>query len=111
MDTFETIPPHLLVALFFLGGIAVITLLSVKRSLLFLVSLMLALACTGTYEVYAGHVAKTFIHPIPSQRSTIFAAFGALIYFWILANWRQINISSTPSQMVVLVILAFYGAL
>jgi hypothetical protein len=111
MDSFDNIPPHVLVAGLIAGTITVVALVSIKRSLIYLVSLMLLIACTGTYEEFAGTVAKTFIHPIPSERSTIFAVLGSLIYAWILANWKHINVSATPSQMVVLVIMAYYASL
>ena len=111
MEALQSIPPAVLIAGAIAGVVAVIALFSVKRSLLFLISIMIFVACTGTYEEYAGKVARTIIHPVSSQRSLIFAALGSLIFAWILANWKSINFANTPLQMLVLVVMGYYASL
>lgn len=111
MESLQNIPPLVLIAGALAGVVAVAALLTIKRSLLFLICLMAFVACTGTYEEYVGKVAKTIIHPISSQRSLIFAAFGTLIFVWIITNWKSINVSNTPVQMLVLTIMGYYASL
>jgi hypothetical protein len=72
---------------------------------------MLFVACTGTYEEYIGKVAKTIVHLISSNRSGIFATLGALMFAWIIANWKNINIANTPVQLTILTMMGFYASL